>query len=352
MRDGATNRLVARFGVNRVVPRRLHVLRGDRDRARGRLGGHSSGRGRLGSASKPSAGQAIQVDLGTHRFGEPAERTTRRGSRLGRRAERGRARARTQRPSDRSVRVRRRCERHGRAPRPAHRRCFVGATRAFTDAGTRGRRDARRHDARPGRNRLRPRVGGRAGRTPLVRRFDSSGRSLGSTETAESRSSQIRHGLGWSRRPSAAFPTVDAGRGRRIARRARRSTPGRSRGPIARRRNRSHRARPQQRDSCRSRRFGRVHRSWRITSETKLAEVQLAEPLGNHLRARHTRLLDDRDQFVVLVLDRSGVRRTLHSSQPNGPRAHHLRAFAWSASSLFQLGSTSAGVFVIASTWR
>ena len=89
-----------------------------------------------------------------------------------------------------------------------------------------------------------------------------------------------------------------------------------------------------------------VHRSWRITSETKLAEVQLAEPLGNHLVVVTRVYSDDRDQFVVLVLDRSGVRRTFALESAEWAESAPLARFRLVGSSLFQLGSTPAGVFV------
>ena len=258
MRDGATNRLVARFRRSIASSREGFTYYAEIETA---PEGASVVTLPAGGASAPHRslppGRRFR-SISEHTASKSLLERTRRGSRLGRRAERGRARARTQRPSDRSVRVRRRCERHGRAPRPGTQALLRWRQGAFTDAGTpRGRRDARRHDARPGRNRLRPRVG-RPSRSDAscaairlqwaLARLDRDGRKPLVADPAWA---------GWSRRPSAAFPTVDAGRGRRIARRARRSTPGRSRGPIARRRNRSHRARPQQRDSCRSRRFGR-----------------------------------------------------------------------------------------------
>ena len=87
-------------------------------------------------------------------------------------------------------------------------------------------------------------------------------------------------------------------------------------------------------------------RSWRITSETKLAEVQLAEPLGTHLVLVTRVYSDGRDQFVVLVLDRSGVRRTFALESAEWAESAPLARFRLVGSSLFQLGSTPAGVFV------
>ena len=187
---------------------------------------------------------------------------------------------------------------------------------------------------------------GRAGRTPLVRRFDSSGRSLGSTETAESRSSQIRYGSGGAvvlQHPSQQWmPVAAAGSlvgpdGQRRSGRAGRLHGGGIEVIVLRHDN-----------EIRVALAGSagVLRSWRITSETKLAEVQLAEPLGSYLVLVTRVYSDDRDEFVVLVLDRRGVRRTYALESAAWAETAPLARFHVVGSSLFQLGSTPAGVFV------
>ena len=47
-------------------------------------------------------------------------------------------------------------------------------------------------------------------------------------------------------------------------------------------------------------------RSWKVTSETQLGEVQLAEPIGRRLLLIVRAYTDWADEFVVLVLDREG----------------------------------------------
>jgi hypothetical protein len=187
---------------------------------------------------------------------------------------------------------------------------------------------------------------GRAGRTPLVRRFDSDGRSLGSTETAESRSSQIRPGASGPvvlQQPSQQWMPVAAA--------------GSLIGPDGQRRNgRSGRLHGSGTEVIVLRhdneirvalaRAAGVLLSWRITSETALAEVQLAEPLGNQLVLVTRVYADDRDRFLVLVLDRSGVRRSFALESAEWAEAAPLARFRLVGPSVFQLGSTRAGIFV------
>jgi len=89
-----------------------------------------------------------------------------------------------------------------------------------------------------------------------------------------------------------------------------------------------------------------VSRCGGTTVETSLAGVRLSEPLGSHLVLVTRVSSDDRDQFVVLVLDRSGVRRTYALESAAWAETAPLGRFRLVGSSLFQLGSTSAGAFV------
>ncbi|MCI0633518.1 MAG: hypothetical protein L0206_06330, partial [Actinobacteria bacterium] len=187
---------------------------------------------------------------------------------------------------------------------------------------------------------------GRAGRSPLVRRFDSDGRSLGSTELAEVRSSQIRRGPDgpvvlqhpsqqWM--PVAAAGSLVGPERQRSGGRSGRPHGGGTEVVVLRHDN-----------EIRVALAGSagVHRSWRITSETALAEVQLAEPLGNHLVLVTRLYADDRDRFLVLVLDRSGVRQSFALESAEWAETAPLARFRLAGSSLFRLGSTAAGVFV------
>jgi hypothetical protein len=87
-------------------------------------------------------------------------------------------------------------------------------------------------------------------------------------------------------------------------------------------------------------------RMWRITSETPLGEVQLAEPRGNRLVVVTHAYTDDRDEFVVLVLDASGVAQSFSVEPASWTETAPLARFRLAGSSLYRLGSSSQGAFV------
>jgi hypothetical protein len=90
-----------------------------------------------------------------------------------------------------------------------------------------------------------------------------------------------------------------------------------------------------------------VVRSWRIMSETPLGEVQLAEPHGNHLVVVTKTYTDDRSEYEVLVLDRSGVVNSFAVESLEWAESAPLARFRLAnSSSLYRLGSTRAGLFV------
>ncbi|HSI97733.1 MAG TPA: hypothetical protein VK926_05180, partial [Gaiellaceae bacterium] len=89
-----------------------------------------------------------------------------------------------------------------------------------------------------------------------------------------------------------------------------------------------------------------VRRSWRVTSETPLAEVQLAEPLGARLVVVVRVHSDTDDEFVVLVLDDRRVVRKFSLDSADWAETAPLSRFRLAGSSLYQLGSTPAGLFV------
>jgi len=89
-----------------------------------------------------------------------------------------------------------------------------------------------------------------------------------------------------------------------------------------------------------------VVRSWRITSATPLGEVQLAEPHGNRLVVVTKTYTDDRGEYVVLVLDRSGVANSFAVESLEWAESAPLARFRLAGSSLYRLGSTRAGLFV------
>jgi hypothetical protein len=186
----------------------------------------------------------------------------------------------------------------------------------------------------------------RVGRTPLVRRFDSYGGELEPTEIAERTSSQIRQGPSGPvvlQQPSGQWmPIAYAGSpvGPEIQRRRGRSgRPLRGGGEVVvlRRGNeiRVALAGP-----------AGVRRSWRITSETALAEVQLAEPFGQNFVLVVRVLTDDEDEFVALVLDDEGLIQRITLDSADWAETAPLGRFRLVGHSLYQLGSTPTGAFV------
>ncbi len=90
-----------------------------------------------------------------------------------------------------------------------------------------------------------------------------------------------------------------------------------------------------------------VTRSWRITSATPLAEVQLAQPLDSgRLVVVLRTYTDNASEFVALVLGPAGVVKQLSLPANDWAETAPVSRFRLSGSSLFQLGSTSAGAFV------
>jgi hypothetical protein len=86
--------------------------------------------------------------------------------------------------------------------------------------------------------------------------------------------------------------------------------------------------------------------AWRITSATPLGEVQLAEPLGSGLVAVVKTYTDDHDEFLVLVLSRSGVTQRFSVASAQWAETAPLARFRLGGSSLYELGSTASGTFV------
>ncbi len=89
-----------------------------------------------------------------------------------------------------------------------------------------------------------------------------------------------------------------------------------------------------------------VVRSWRITSATSLGEVQLAEPHGDRLVVVVKTYADDRSEYLVLVLDRSGVVSSVAVESLEWAESAPLARFRLAGLSLYRLGSTRAGLFV------
>ena len=184
------------------------------------------------------------------------------------------------------------------------------------------------------------------GASPLVRIFGADGRAKGTVEVAERTASQIRIGPRGPfvlQHPSGQWmPIVDDGsplavQTQRQRGRAGRPLPGGGEVVVLRRGSEIRAALVG---------AGGVRRSWRISSETPLAEVQLAEPLGSRLLLVARVFTDDEDEFLVLLLDQKGVARQFALDSADWAETAPLARFRLAGSSLYQLGSTPAGLFV------
>ena len=91
---------------------------------------------------------------------------------------------------------------------------------------------------------------------------------------------------------------------------------------------------------------GRIRRSWRITSQTPLGEVQLAEPLANRVVVVLRPYTETRDEFVVLVLGDGGLERSFSLDSADWAETAPLARFRLVGSALYQLGSTPSELHV------
>lgn len=184
------------------------------------------------------------------------------------------------------------------------------------------------------------------GRRPLVREFAPDGHANASAEIAERAASQIRmgsHGPVVLEQPSAEWmPVVEDGKAIAPGAQSQQGRVGRpllSGGEVVvlRRGNEIRAAIVGN---------GSVRRSWRITSDTPLGEVQLAEPVRNRLVLVFRVYTDDRDEFVALLLDQHGVVRRLSLDSADWAETAPLSRFRLVGSTLYQLGSTADELFV------
>jgi hypothetical protein len=89
-----------------------------------------------------------------------------------------------------------------------------------------------------------------------------------------------------------------------------------------------------------------ARRSWRVTSDDPIAEVQLAEPLGRSLVVVVRVYTDQRDEFEVLVLGQKGLVRSFALDSAAWAETSPLSRFRLVGPSLYRLGSTPNEVFV------
>jgi hypothetical protein len=184
------------------------------------------------------------------------------------------------------------------------------------------------------------------GRKPKVRRFDDGGRELEAVETAERAPSQIRIGvqgpvvLGGASHQwlpvmvegTPATPDEQLARGR-TGRRVR----GGDEVVVFRHENEVRIALVA---------GATVTRSWRVRSETPLAEVQLAEPQGQRV-VLVVRAYDGMShEFTVLVLGANRLLDRFALDTVDWAETAPLGRFRLVGRSLYRLGSTPAGAFV------
>ena len=188
--------------------------------------------------------------------------------------------------------------------------------------------------------------GARAGQPPAVLTFDRSGRSLEITELEERTATQVRVGPsgplvlqqpsgqwlapGRDGRPFAEASPEAAGLPGRVF-------PGGDEVVVLRTGNEIRLALARQ---------GIVRRAWRVTSQTPLAEVQLAEPLGQGLLVVVRVYTNTGDEFVVLRLGPRGLLGSMALDSADWAESAPLGRFRLAGSSLYQLGSTQRGPFV------
>ena len=91
---------------------------------------------------------------------------------------------------------------------------------------------------------------------------------------------------------------------------------------------------------------GKERRSWRITSETPLGEVQLAESHGNHIVVVTRAYTEDRDEFEVLLLDSGGLAGHFAVASDSWTETAPLARFRLTRDGLYRLRTTPSGASV------
>jgi hypothetical protein len=87
-------------------------------------------------------------------------------------------------------------------------------------------------------------------------------------------------------------------------------------------------------------------RSWRITSDTPLGEVQLAEPYGNGVVVVTRSYTDDRDEFVVLVLGKRGLVQRFSLASASWTDTAPLARFRLAGGALYRFRTRESGAVV------
>ena len=183
------------------------------------------------------------------------------------------------------------------------------------------------------------------GRNALVRRFDDAGRELEAIETAERASSQIlmaRDGALVLGHPSHHWMPVTVGgvpASREVQlRHGRAGRALQSGGEVVLLRHAN-----ELRVALTSGQS--MTRSWRLTSDTPLAEVQLAEPMGHRL-VLVVSVYTTTSTSSPFALARNGLVDQFALDSADWAETAPLSRFRLVGKSLYQLGSTPAGLFV------
>lgn len=90
----------------------------------------------------------------------------------------------------------------------------------------------------------------------------------------------------------------------------------------------------------------RVRDAWRFVSNTPLGEVQLVERSGSRLVVIAKTYTETQDEFEVVVVDADGTSNRFSVPSAEWAETAPLARFRFDGRSVFQLGSTSDGVFV------
>ena len=181
-----------------------------------------------------------------------------------------------------------------------------------------------------------------AGQTPQLKSFDGAGQLTRMWRTAEPTASSLKLGPNGPQAleypASQWMPIATSGTATQLAGATAGRTLGGGQQLIAQRE--GNEARVALVDST------GVVKSWRIRSSTPLAEIQLAELLGGRVVAVIRTYTDTEAAFVALVLGDQGLERHFSVDASEWAESAPLSRFRLVGSSLFHLGSTSAGMFV------
>jgi hypothetical protein len=187
---------------------------------------------------------------------------------------------------------------------------------------------------------------GEGNANPLVRSFDKTGRPMGAWNLAERIAGALRMGpegpAALAYPDQAWLPVTDRGGALGPIEQRRRGRPGRAL------RGGEELVVQREGNEARIALVGRsgVRRSWRVTSETPLGEIQLAEPLGSGVLVVLRVYTDDSDEFEVLTIGPKGLVRRFAVPSRAWAETAPLARFRLQGNSLYELGSTAEGVFV------